>query len=709
MIKNIKRVGIIFLAVAIVCFMTIGCFFAINGDKSSAELQKDKEQMTTADDRATTDIGKTYTDIQGTSVQIITRWNEVRAESYTMNKFVKIVLNANWIVDVTLNLENYQRIIIDLNGHSVTRNLSAQVSSGNLFNVSYGATLRIMDSVFERNPQAVYDKVEELADSLLHYEQFTTDDAQNRDIWARDSQEFFRAIIANTGIGYIGGAKNSNAGGGVVVYAGKFEFYSGMICNNIAFLGGAIYAVHSDSRLIINGGIIACNESVDSSNGNVVASVNTTISGGMFVGNRAKDRGGALYLSDVANVSNCVVYKNCQNSMGALYLNTQERLKLTNVRIEGNVSTLHSGGGAYITGNTNGTIVDFYNVSFIGNKTLTAVTDGINDSGGGLQVCFLTQAYLQDCIFRDNYSPIGGAGIDFSEKGASTKSSKLQIGGFLDMSNNLNENGEDADIQIKSNGKIRIETALKMNPDNPNQKPIKLIFWNKTGLFHSFTSSYSTYNHNGLDPSKYFTCGFDTHKAVVNSFGELMFEQDNKAIYDFMFLQNGYRKNYDGNEKLHGYNDSDITTFVLGKISPMTSIDSFIENLAPYNFANLQLYTNTDDLVYENGNALNGVNSSNGMEFAVGTGWYIKCNVGETEETIYLSVLGDLTGDGKINSADINYLRRVINDITLYTSIVDKPYLQLAMLINNKDGLTSSDANILWNVVLGNESIELFM
>ena len=167
MIKNIKRVGIIFLTIAIVCLMVICCFFAINGDKSSAELQKDKEQMTTADDRAITDIGKIYTDIQGTSAQIITKWNEVREESYTLNKFVKIVLNANWIVDVTLNLENYQRIIIDLNGHSVTRNLSAQVSSGNLFNVSYGATLRIMDSVFERNPQAVYDKVEELADSLL--------------------------------------------------------------------------------------------------------------------------------------------------------------------------------------------------------------------------------------------------------------------------------------------------------------------------------------------------------------------------------------------------------------------------------------------------------------------------------------------------------------------------------------------------------------
>ncbi len=708
MIKNIKRVGIIFLAVAIICLMVIGCVFAINGVKPSAKLQLDTEQMTTADDRAITDIGKTYTDIQGTSAQIITKWNEVRQESYTLNKFVKIVLNANWVLDSYLSVENYQRIIIDLNGHSITRNLSAQVDAGNILAVEYGATLRIMDSVFERDAQAVYDKVEELADSLLHYEQFTTDDAQNRDIWARDSQEFFRAIIANTGIGYIGGAKNNWVGGGIVVYNATLEFNSGMICNNLAHTGGAIHASGADGKLIINGGVIACNESVDSSSGNVSSSVNANIAGGMLVGNRAKDRGGALYLSYVANISNCVVYKNCQNSMGALYLNTQERLKLTNVRIEGNVSSLHAGGGVYATGNTHGTIIDFYNVSFIGNKTLTTYNTSINDSGGGLQICFYTQVYLQDCIFRDNYSPLGGAGIDFSEKGAGAKSSKLQIGGFLDMSNNLNEKGEDADIQIKSNGRIRIESALKMNPDNPNQKPIKIIFLNKTGLFHSFTSSYSTYDHNGLDPSKYFTCGFDTHKAVVNSFGELMFEQDNKAIYDFMFLQNGYRKNYDGNEKLHGYNDNDITTFVLGKISPMTSIDSFIENLAPYNFADLQLYTNTGDLVYENGAVVSGVNSSNGMEFAVGTGWYIKCMAREIEETIYLSVLGDLTGDGKINSADINYLRRVINYNTLFTSIADKPYLQLAMLINNMGGVSSAGSNILWEVTCGNDNIEKY-
>jgi len=333
-----------------------------------------------------------------------------------------------------------------------------------------------------------------------------------------------------------------------------------------------------------------------------------------------------------------------------------------------------------------------YNVSFIGNKCL----GNTEDSGGGIQICYASSVYLQDCIFKDNYATAGGAGIDFSSKGTWDKTSKLQIGGFLDMSGNVIADGTNCDIKIKSNGKIRIESPLKMNEENTNQKPIYLSFVSKDGLFHTFTSSYSTFPHD-IDPNKYFTCGIDDYAVVLSSNGELMFAKNSEACeYDFMFLENNKRKNYSENEKIHGYNDSDIQNYILGKILTNTSVKYFVERLAPLGIDknNMKLYDGKNKLIYENGSAGYGISESlldNGKELAVGTGWYFIAN----GETIYLSVLGDVNGDGRISASDVSYLRQIANDSTLYESLsLEK---KLASMVINKGKVTSADAEIVRN------------
>ncbi len=689
MAKGIKR-AIVFLLILAIIFLTL---FTVVLAKNN-EILKSQNDVNVENNKSQpiVDIGKTYTDIEGDSATIVKKWNEAKVESYTLNKFVKIVLNSDWVLETCLDLQNYQRVIIDLNGHSITRsNLTSPTYNGNVIVVNDHASLYIEDSVFASDPNGILEKAEQLSDNM------TLDEyANNPDLWEEQSKKLVQDIVDATGIGYIGGGNVSDRGGAISVFNATLQIDGGMICNNSCeYVGGGICVMGQTSLLQFNNGIICGNfsNSEDGGGGIFSSAPVSNINGGLFVGNRTINRGSAIRI-ETGKMSNCVVKRNWQVMMGALYLNNHSRLMLTNVRVEGNVSTYSSGAGAYITGNETGSIIDMYNVSFIGNKCL----GDTEDSGGGIQVCYASSVYLQDCIFKDNYATAGGAGIDFSSKGTWDKTSKLQIGGFLDMSGNVIADGTNCDIKIKSNGKIRIESPLKMNEENTNQKPIYLSFVSKEGLFHTFTSSYSTFPHD-IDPNKYFTCGIDDYAVVLSSNGELMFAKNSEACeYDFMFLENNERKNYSENEKIHGYNDSDIQSYILGKILPNTSVKYFLERLAPLGIDknNMKLYDSKNKLIYENGVAGDGISESlldNGKELAVGTGWYIQAN----GETIYLSVLGDVNGDGRISASDCSYLRQIASDSTLYESLsLEK---KLASMVINKGNVTSADAEIVRNAI----------
>ncbi len=176
--------------------------------------------------------------------------------------------------------------------------------------------------------------------------------------------------------------------------------------------------------------------------------------------------------------------------------------------------------------------------------------------------------------------------------------------------------------------------------------------------------------------------------------------------YSYLLLdENNKRTAYETKGLVHGENDSNVNEkegvarYILGNIKPNTAVNSFVNNLV-YDKTQIQIYNSNRTLIYDKGVAASGIQEellNNRYELAVGTGWYIEYNVGGNVETIYLSVLGDINGDGRISASDVSYLRQIANDSTLYETLsVEK---KLASMVINKGSVTSADAEIVRNVV----------
>ena len=121
------------------------------------------------------------------------------------------------------------------------------------------------------------------------------------------------------------------------------------------------------------------------------------------------------------------------------------------------------------------------------------------------------------------------------------------------------------------------------------------------------------------------------------------------------------------------------------------------------------LFNSKGTLLYDSGSAMGIAPEllNNGKELAVGTGWYLKYNIkpGVTE-TIYLSVLGDVNGDGRLSASDVSYLRQIASDKALYESLsLEK---KLACTIINKGEVTTADAEIVKNVIEKIFNINIF-
>ena len=164
---------------------------------------------------------------------------------------------------------------------------------------------------------------------------------------------------------------------------------------------------------------------------------------------------------------------------------------------------------------------------------------------------------------------------------------------------------------------------------------------------------------------------------------------------------------------MHKLNDENlnivngVSKYVLGNIPVNTSIEVFLNNL--YSDRNLiKIYAKESDItpIYD---GLSGTRSDLSQTLATGFKVELYSNSTDTTpfDTIYLSVLGDINGDGRINASDVSYLRQVANDSTLLESMPLER--QLACMINNKGGVTEVDSEILRNYIGKEIDLDKFM
>ncbi len=329
----------------------------------------------------------------------------------------------------------------------------------------------------------------------------------------------------------------------------------------------------------------------------------------------------------------------------------------------------------------------FANAYFFGglvafNSTIVNGAHKDNWRAAAVLVADYASSYLYDLIIKNNYGNIV-AGYTYGDSHAT------KIGaGFQVFDNKLIDSEAESNF---SDGFTILE---------PLDKDGKITRIGLTRAANtSISSNYNTHN-NGVNPLKFFFSDNDDYIATVQNNNLMLCKKIESDKYDLMYYQNGYRKNYKDNNIIHGRDDfrllenCGMSDYVLGNIMPNTSINTLISNI---NFAGSKvvIYNSKGQVVYNKGTATSGVDINNSILNAVGTGWRLETYSDSNLkiEMVYLSVLGDVNGDGRITASDISYLRQLASDKALFNNIsVAK---KLACTIDNRGGLSVVDGEIL--------------
>jgi len=187
--------------------------------------------------------------------------------------------------------------------------------------------------------------------------------------------------------------------------------------------------------------------------------------------------------------------------------------------------------------------------------------------------------------------------------------------------------------------------------------------------------------------------------------GEAALKVASTSKYEFIFEEvvgnYYYRRTYTEKGWVHGKDDTDFERVVLGNIAAYTTVGDFLENFAADQLDSIRVYNGEGDLIFDCGKPADGVTNADLYDenkYLVGTGWRITFGKDEDiADVVYVSVLGDLNGDGKVNALDVV----PIGDHIKETKVLEDAEKKLAAILRNSGTITASDISALGAVIRG--------
>ena len=646
MAKIIRKVGRIFFPIVISILLVAGCLFSINN--MAIDKNDNSQNLNNQNNESTVADSASTFELSGTNTQMATKWSE--AISYA---------NANKGTNVTVKLLNDWHAPTTGNHEFGTGAAFGNESHSLYIYDGMTVTLDLNGHTINRGLTKETPKVIGRVITVDSNSTLTIKDSSYNSTLAKNTAP---ENLANLPFGKIKGGANIDTsgdrmGGGIAVKSNAtLNFYGGIVTDNYSQGNGAGIFVTGGAKLNFYDGIV-CN-------------------------NFSDDNGASIYTSQATvNIYDGIIANNSSHRTAGLRAFNKSTLTVTGGIIANNTSCIE------------------------GNDVWSQSTHA-----GGISLSSSSILNLNGGTIKNNKNATNGVGGIMVE----TIDCLINISGNPQVYNNSNAENTKSGIHIAKDYKIRIDGKLEKNEVSA-KIAVNLAY--DYDIFKPFTVGYSYYGNKNMPPSKYFLSYNDDETFAVKN-DEVVLSRATTSIYDYVYLDsNNERQNYKDNDKLHGYNDSSLNMengkakYVLGGIAPNTSISEFVNNLDGLGIDkyNMGLFNSKGTLLYDSGSAMGIAPEllNNGKELAVGTGWYIMYNVtpGVTE-TIYLSVLGDVNGDGRLSASDVSYLRQIASDKTLYENLsLEK---KLACTIVNKGEVTTADAEIVKNVIEKIFNINIF-